>query len=330
MKAVVSAHRIYELKVGDEHVERLREVAPGVDILLVRSEEEAGKEIRDAEIHFGGLSPETFRAAGRLLWAQTTSAGIERMLFPEMVESEVVLSNASGAYDVPIAEHAFALMLALTRDLRPLIRLQAKHIWQPRWEGSGESARIVYSGEELTGRTVGIVGLGGIGLEVARKAHGFGMRVVATDPTPKARPEFVERIWDPTEVGEMLAASDVVVIAAPMTPATEGMIGADELARIKPGAYLINVSRGRIVSEKAMMEALTSGRLAGAGLDVTGQEPLPPDSALWDMENVVITPHIAGISEEAERRIWDICRENLRRYLAGEALMNVVDKRRGY
>jgi len=330
MKAVVSVHKIFEFKAGEEHLRRLRQVGPDTEIVMVRSEEDALAEIGDAEIHFGGMSPEVFRMAECLRWAQTTSAGIERMLFPEMIESGVVLSNASGAYDVPIAEHAFALLLAVTRDLGPLIRLQEAHVWQPRWEGSGELTRMLYSGEELTGRTVGIVGLGGIGLEIARKAHGFGMRVVATDPTPKARPEFVERIWPPSEVGEMMAVSDVVAIAAPLTPQTEGMIGRGEFARMKPGGYLVNVSRGRIVSEQALIEALRSGQLAGAGLDVTSPEPLPPEGELWDMANVVITPHVAGISVPAEWRIWDICCENLRRYLAGEALVNVVGKRRGY
>jgi len=330
MKALVSAHKIFEFKAGDEHLRRLQLVEPDLEIRMVRSEEDALKEIRGVEMHFGGMSPELFRAAECLRWAQTTSAGIERMLFPEMVESDVVLSSASGAYDVPIAEHAFALLLAVTRSLGPLIRLQTEHTWQPRWEGAGESACMLYSGEELTGRTVGIVGLGGIGLAIARKAYGFGMRVVAVDPTPKAQPEFVEQIWPPSEVGEMMAVSDVVAISAPLTPQTEGMIGADEFTRMKPGGYLVNVSRGRIVSAPALVDALTSGRLAGAGLDVTAPEPLPPESALWDMANVVITPHIAGISEQAEWRIWDICCENLRRYLVGEALMNVVGKQRGY
>ena len=324
MKLLISDHRIYEFQVEEEHLRRLQAVSPEVEVSLARTEEEALEMIQHVEVHFGGLSPEVFRRAKQLHWVQTSSAGIDSLLFSEMVESDVILTNASGAYDVPIAEHGFALMLALSRDLKGLMQDQRNKDWMNR-EG-----RMRYSGGEVTGWTVGIIGLGHIGLEVARKAHGFGMHVLAVDPTPRERPDFVRRIWEPEEIGAMLEQSDVVVISAPITPKTRGLIGESELRRMKSTAYLINLSRGQIVSEAALVRALKEGVIAGAGLDVMEREPLPPDSELWEMDQVLITPHVAGISEQANRKIWEICCDNLRRYLTDAPLQNVVDKRRGY
>jgi phosphoglycerate dehydrogenase-like enzyme len=269
-------------------------------------------------------SSEVLQAAPQLVWVQAGSAGVERYLgVPELVErDEVVLTNMRGAASSAIADHAFAMLLTLTRRLEP--RLAAAR--QGRWERALEGPDPV----ALEGRTMLVLGLGAIGSEIARRADGFGMRVWATRRSDRPAPDYVDRVERPERTLELLAEADVVAVCLPLTDETESLLDARAFAAMKPGAYLVNVARGRIVDHDALLEALESGRLAGACLDVTEPEPLPADHPLWRREDVVITPHVAGRAALSSERWSAFYLENLRRFAAGEPLLNVVDKAAGY
>jgi phosphoglycerate dehydrogenase-like enzyme len=310
-----------------EQLDQLRRAAPSLNIVVARGEQEALRQVTDADGVYGFTSPEILRAGTRLKWVQIGSAGVEKVLSPEMLASPAVLTNAARVYGPEIADHTFAMLLAFTRGLRQLIPRQSTGEW--RAPGSGPSARQVRL-DELQDKTMLIVGLGGIGTEVARRAAAFGMSVLATDPKEMAKPAFVAELAKPARFHELLPRADVLVSAVPLTRETEGMIGEREFGMMKRGAYLINVSRGGVVDTAALVKALKEGRLAGAGLDVTEPEPLPTASELWAMENVIITPHIAGQSPGGRQRLFELLKENVRRFGAGEPLLNVVDKQKGY
>jgi phosphoglycerate dehydrogenase-like enzyme len=260
-----------------------------------------------------------------LAWIQAQSAGVDRYVtIPDLRDAKrVVLTNLRGVHGPAIADHAFAMLLALTRDLPVQLAARAEGRWIR--EGSGVLEPIA-----LEGRTLLVVGLGGIGTEIARRGHGFGMRVIATRRSDAPAPEFVERCGRADDLLAMLPQADVVAIAVPLTAETEHLFDARAFAAMKRGSYLINIARGKVVDTDALLEALRSKKLAGAGLDVTDPEPLPPEHPLWDLPNVVITPHVAASAELTDERAWALFRENLRRFDAGEPLYNVVDKLAGY
>jgi D-2-hydroxyacid dehydrogenase (NADP+) len=311
-----------------DELARLKEAAPNLRILAGLSQAEAlavAGEVHGIEGRY--CTSEFLAAAPQLVWVQATSSGVERYLrVPELVERDaIVLTNARGTSASAIADHAFALLLALTRRLEP--RLAAER--EGRWERGIEGDEAV----ALEGRTLLVAGLGSIGNQVARRAAGFGMRVIATRRTERSAgplPEGVERVATPDHLMEMLAEADVVVICLPLTPETEGLFSRAAFAALKPGAFLINVARGKIVDTDALLAALESGRLAGAGLDVTEPEPLPAGHPLWKRDDVVITPHVAGDAALSDQREVELYRENLRRFAAGEPLLNPVDKKAGY
>jgi phosphoglycerate dehydrogenase-like enzyme len=288
----------------------------GLRIVQVSTPEELAAEIRDADVLYGFPTADLLREAKALRWIQSPSAGVNYLQeLSELVESDVVLTNTRGA-------HAFALLFALTRHIPESIQAQRDHYWARR--------ELYRTSREMRGSTMGIIGYGAIGRGVAQRARGFDMEVLAVDPHPEPGAPFVVETWEMERLPDLLEQSDVVVVAAPLTAESYHLIDADALAHMKPDAYLIVVSRGGIVDEDALADALHEGRLAGAGIDVTEVEPLPSDSRLWDAPNVVITPHTAGDSSEKERRCVEILRENLLRFAQGETLLNVVDKRRGY
>lgn len=297
----------------------LRAVAPDVEIVEA-AEAEVPEALRTAEAFYGTIRPEWLAAAPRLRWIQTPIAGLEHAMFPELVRSPVVLTNMRGIYSDHIADHAYALLLALARGLPQLMRRQARHEWSSR------DLRVVH----LPDATLGIVGLGGIGSELARRAKTSGMTVLAVDARPGDQPEWVDALWPVDRLRELLERSDFVAVCAPHTPETERLLNREKLSWMKPSAYLINVSRGVIVELAALTEALQTGRLAGAALDVFETEPLPADHPLWDMENVLITPHSAWLGPDSEARRLDVLRENLRRFVAGEPLLNLVEKARWF
>jgi phosphoglycerate dehydrogenase-like enzyme len=238
-------------------------------------------------------------------------------MFPALIESDVVISNMQNIYSDHIADHIMGFILMFARGLHIYLRRQLERKWE-------RAVPVIH----LADQTLGVIGLGGIGLQVARRGAASDMRVIAVDAVKKEKPDFVEALWGIDRLNDLLAQSDFVVSCVPHTPETVKMINAERLKQMKKTAYLINVSRGVVVDLAALTSALQNGTIAGAGLDVFEIEPLPADHPLWDMQNVILTPHTAGVAPHtAERRI-DVVKENLRRFVAGEPLRNVVDKRR--
>jgi phosphoglycerate dehydrogenase-like enzyme len=247
-------------------------------------------------------------------------------MFPELVNSEVILTNARDVHGPVVAEHVMALIFALAKRIPEAVRMQQKHLWgqEIAWRGRPRP-------RELAGATLGLVGLGSIGSNVARHATALGMRIIAVRQHPqKATPEFVDEVLPSFRLDEMLARADYVVLAAPVTSTTGGMIGREQIAKMKPDASLINVGRGPLLDEIALAEALCAKKMGGAALDVFDKEPLPADSPLWDLENLLITPHTAGMTDKLWERHYVLFSENLRRYLNGQALLAMVDKKSGY
>jgi phosphoglycerate dehydrogenase-like enzyme len=288
---------------------------------------EALSAIRGAEIYFGlGLPRELLLAgieAHRLRWIHTGAAGVASLLHPELVANDIVLTNSAGIHAGPIAETVLAMMLHFARGLDRAVRAQQQSTWAADvFESSDGAVR------ELAGATLGIVGYGGIGRALARRARALDMRVIALRRSA-AEDDVAEMVTGDDALEQLLGRSDMVALTVPATPETRGMIGAPELARMRPGAVLINVARGSIVQEAALVDSLRSGRLRAA-LDVFATEPLPPESPLWRMRNVLITPHVSATSPRYWEREGELISDNLGRYLAGRELRNVVDIAAGY
>lgn len=307
--------------------ERLRKEFPALEVVHLDRYEGVEEHLRDAEIIFTfSLRPEQFRLARRLRWIHAPTAAVHQLLFPELVKSDVVITNAREVHGPVVAEHVIALIFALARKIPQAARLQQTRIWgQDAIWNDGPRPR------EVAGATLGLIGLGSIGRTVARMASALGMRVIAVREHPeKEKPEGVAAVYAPAHINDLLSQSDYVVVAAPLTEATRGLINAHRLAAMRPEAYLINVGRGPQVDEAALADALRNGRIAGAALDVFEEEPLPAESPLWELENLLITPHTAGLTEKLWLRHYVLFSDNLRRYLAHEPLLFVVDKQRGY
>ncbi len=311
---------LLNLKLDGRQVHQISSVSKDVEILQLRSEGEILEAMPEVHVVFGGLNDEMFARGTNLRWVQVASAGVDSMLFHEFVSSDVILTSAKGTVGVHLAEHSMALLLGLTRGIATAIR-------KPSWDQRMPIRNVAW---ELVGATMGIIGLGGTGRDLADRAHGFGMRIVAVDPEQVEVPESVDACWKMDRFHNLLEQSDVVAICAPLTDETEGMFDEQAFARMQGHALLINVSRGKIVDETALMDALEHGKIGGAGLDVTPQEPLPEDHPLWRMENVIITPHTAGGSPNRGDRLVDLFCENLRRFLADRPLLGVIDKEKGY
>jgi phosphoglycerate dehydrogenase-like enzyme len=312
--------------LSEEQKAELARVAPHVHIVAGLSRDAALARADEAQAIDGRYAtPEYLHAAHHLAWVQAQSAGVERYLkLHEIVDDDrIVLTNLRAASGPAIADHAFAMLLALTRDLVAYIGTNAE---RPARRAAASPLQPI----ALQGRTLLVLGLGGIGSEIARRGHGFGMRVLALRRSDDPAPEFVERVGKPSELHMMLAEADVVAIALPLTSETEHLLDRSAFDAMKRGSYLVNVARGKIVDTDALVEALRSGRLAGACLDVTDPEPLPKDHPLLGFANVILTPHVAAQADLTDERGWMLLRENLRRFDAGEPLLNVVDKRAGY
>jgi cyclase len=302
----------------------LKRIAPEVLFVPVQDAKEAAKEAATADAVIGFCTADIVRAAKGLRWIQVGHAGVEKDLTPELRASKVVLTNTQRLYGPNVADQALALLLSLTRGVK---RGSHSEYGGAVWDALKKDVKP----QELRGKTMLIVGLGGIGTQVAKRAHGFGMRVMAIDPSDKiAKPLFVFSIAPPAQLMAALPKADVVVVACPLTKETRGMFGKAQFAAMKPTAYFVNVARGSIVQTADLVEALRGKKLAGAGLDVIDPEPLPGGHPLWQMPNVAISPHIGGQSPEARERQWRLWRENVRRFVAGERLLCVVDKERGY
>jgi phosphoglycerate dehydrogenase-like enzyme len=308
---------------GERFFDILNDV-PGVEIVHASTPDEMMAHAADVEVIYARPTAEFLAAAKKLRFIQAPSAGVDFLMnFPELVECDIPLANTRGAHGPSIAEHVFGLLLSLTRIIPTCLKWQA----DKQWSRNPETYRLP---REVMGSTMGIIGFGAIGRNVAKRAVAFDMNVLAIDAVACDGSPYCEEVWQTERLHDLLAASDVVVVAAPYTRETHHLLGSAEFAAMKSDAYLIVVSRGGIVDEEALASAMRSGHLAGAGLDVTEQEPLPKDSPLWDLPNVIITPHLAGSSHQKERRCVEVLRENLLRLGRGEPLMNLVDKRAGY
>ena len=302
---------------------KLRQQYPGVTFAGAATEEDELREIVDADAAIGWPTSAHILAGRKLQWIHAGSAGIDWISqVPELVQSDIVLTNGRGSYGNAIADHAFAMILAFTRQLRAFTADQQAKVWS----GRNHAANML----ELSDATLGIVGLGNIGGEIARRGAGFRMKVVAVDLNPAAQAPGAEQVWGLDRLDDLMQISDYLAVSVPRTPQTIGLIDARRLALMQPTAHLIVVSRGRIVEEEALIAALQAGRLAGAGLDVTATEPLPTDSPLWDLPNVILTPHISGASVQTRERGQKLLHENLRRFIAGEDLLNICDKEAGF
>lgn len=296
---------------------------PGLEIVRVGSAAEAIPHIADADVYYGRPSDALAAAAPNLKLIQAQSAGVDFLMkMPVLAASSIPLANTRGAHAPSIAEHAFALLLALTRALPTAIGWQRSKHW-----ARGEGYRLP---REIMGSTMGIVGYGAIGKAIAQRAAGFGMKVLAVDVHPATNVSYVDEVWPISRLHDLMAGSDVVAVAAPYTKESHHMLDARAFAAMKPGGIVIAVSRGGIVDEEALIAALRSGHLAGAGIDVCETEPLPETSAFWDLPNVVLTPHLAGSSTQKEERCVGILRENLLRLQRGDELINLVDKQAGF
>jgi phosphoglycerate dehydrogenase-like enzyme len=307
--------------VEPRHVEQISAAAPRAE-LVDAGQERIAQEILAADVFCGHakvpLDWDRVARGGRLRWIQSSAAGLDHCLVPSVVASDITITSASGVLADQVSEHALALVLALTRSLPVFFRAQQarEFIRRPT--------------RDLHRATVGIVGLGGVGRRLAEVLAPFQTRILATDMFPVDKPPHVESLWPAERLDDLLGEVEIVFLCAPLTARTRGMIDAGRLAKLRPGSLLINVARGPLVIEADLVEALKSGRLAGAGLDVTEQEPLPRASKLWDLPNAIITPHVGGQSQRRMDQMTDFFCANLRRYLAGQPLANLVDKQLGF
>jgi phosphoglycerate dehydrogenase-like enzyme len=289
------------------------------------SPEDVGRiksQLAEADILFGHntVANEFLEAAANLKWFQVINAGVERLAGEGMLNRGFAVTNASGLAAIPIAEYIVCMMLMLAKDIHKSVRAQANRSWD--WGFTGD----------LTGQTLGIVGMGAIGRETARLANAFRMRVLATRRTVEGatRDDYCEEVLPYSQLDRLLAESDFLAICVPLTPETRQMIGAAELAKMKPASAIINIARGSVIDQDALIKALKDGTIGAAALDVTDPEPLPPESELWGMENVIITPHISGAVKGYGHRAAEIFVANLERWVRAEPLQQLVSAERGY
>jgi phosphoglycerate dehydrogenase-like enzyme len=309
--------------VEPHHCEQIGQAAPPDAEIVNAGQERIAKELFSADVYCGHAKvPVDWDGVvrqGRLRWIQSSAAGMDHCLVPSVIESDIVVTSASGVLADQVAEHTIALVTGWCRSLPVFFRAQQQRefIRQPT--------------RDLTHSTVGLVGFGGVGRRLAQLLRPFKTHILATDMFPVDEPDYVDALWPADHLDELLARADFVVLALPLNDTTRGMFNTGTFGKMKPGAVLVNVARGPLVVEPDLVESLRAGRLAGAVMDVTDPEPLPPESSLWDLPNVIITPHVAG---QSARRIDNMTRlfcENLRRWQGCQSLINnLADKRLGF
>lgn len=304
-------------EVNDDQLAQIRSATPGAACHYFARQTDLEEHVEEVDVLAGRITPAGLARAKQLKWVQSWAAGPDEALFPEMVESPVTLTSCKGNGAIPLAEHAVLLMMMLNRDAMQWIRAQAEHRWARHTHG------------ELNGLTCGIVGLGNSGQDLALKAKAFHMRVIGIRRNDQPTPN-VDEMFPRERFHEFLAQADFVVVTAPRTPETLGMFGEAEFRAMKPTAYYVCFSRGGIADDAALLRALNEGWIAGAGLDVHGHEPLPADSPFWTARNTIVTPHNGATTPMTRQRGVDIFVDNLKRYVAGQPLRNVVDKQAGY
>ena len=328
MKLLLVVHHRFDLwNIPAWFVERLAADFPHLEIVQRSRYEGIEEHLRDAEVIFTiSLRSEQLALTRKLRWIHAPTAAVHQFLFPEFVNSDIVLTNSREVHGPVVAEHVIALIFALARKIPQAVLLQQKREWgqEQIWTHGAHP-------QEIAGATLGLIGVGSIGRRVAQLASAVGMRVVAVrEQVSMGKPVGVDEVLPIAALDQLLQQSDYVVVAAPLTSATRGLLNAERFAAMKPSAYLINVGRGAQVDEFALADALRARRIAGAALDVFESEPLPPDSPLWSLDNILITPHTAGLTGKLWHRHYELFSRNLRRYLAHEPLEYIVDKAKGY
>ena len=326
-KLLIATHHRLELWIAPEwFADRLRKEFTEFEVVRIANDAVV-EELPDTEIVFTfSLSPEQLGIARNLRWIHSPAAAVHQFLFSEFVNGDVILTNAREVHGAVVAEQVIAMIFAMAKRIPQATRFQQQRIWGQEniWELDGGP-------REIAGATLGLVGLGSIGRNVARHAAGLGMRVIAVrQHVDGPKPESVHEVLPTSRINEMLSAADYVVLAAPVTPATQHMIGREQLAKMKSDAFLINVGRGSLIDEPALIETLRKRKIGGAALDVFDQEPLPAESPFWDLDNLLIMPHTAGMTAKLWERHYTLFSENLRRYLSGQPLLGLVDKKAGY
>ncbi len=302
-----------------EEVAAMLEAAPSeMEIDFLPDGAKLSDHISDAEILYGVVSEDALPHAKSLQWVMQPFVGVERSMYPAFKESPITLINSKRLYGPQLAEHAFALLLSLTRGINTQLELMQEKEW--KWLPC----------VEVSGMTMGILGLGGIGRAVAQRAKAFDFEVIAVDPEPMEKPDTVDELGQLDQLHEFLSRSEVLTVCCPITPQTHKLLSHAEFDALPEGCYFINVSRGKVVDEDALVAALKSGKVAGAGLDVTYTEPCPQDNPLWTLPNVILTSHTAGASQNIAKRAMETFLDNMHRYVNGEPLINVVDKEKGY
>ena len=328
MKFLIALQHRFELwNAPPWFSKRLSKDFPQVEVVHRSSYDGIEADLKDAEIAMTwSLRPEQFAQATKLRWIHSPAAAVHLLMFPELVKSDVIVTNARDVHGPVVAEHVIALIFALAKRIPDLVRFQQKHHW-----GQEALWKMRPRPREIAGATLGLVGLGSIGREVAAKASALGMRAIACREHPeKEKPDRVAEVLATSEIDRLLEQSDYVVLAAPLTAETRGLMNSDHIGKMKPDACLINVGRGPLIDHAALGEALRQRQIGGAALDVFEKEPLAADSPLWDLNNLLITPHSAGLTEKLWERHYVLVSENLARYLEGKPLAAVVDKQRGY
>lgn len=327
MKVLIVHYHPFELWRAPAWVQqRLAQDFPQAQVVQLPGYDRVPQEIVDTDVFIGwSLKPEQFATAKRLKWIHSPAAAVHQLMYPEMIESAVVITNAREVHGPVVAEHAIALVLALAKRLPRAMQYQMKKHWaqETLWN---ERPRP----REIAGATVVVVGMGSIGREFTARARALGMKVLAVREDPKKGPGGADAVYGSAQLDEVLPQADYVLLCAPVTPATTGMMDHARLARMKPDAYLLNVSRGPLIHEPALLQALQERTIAGAALDVFVEEPLPPESPFWELENLFITPHTAAVTERLWDRHYELIRENLDRFLKGQPLLYEVNKKGGY
>ena len=327
MKLLISIHHRFNLWTAPQWwVERLHQEFPQVTIVQLTDYERISEEITDADIVIGwSIRGEQIAAAKKLRWIHSTAAAVHALMSPELEAGDIVVTSARAVHGPVVAEHAMALVFAMAKRLRAAAKFQAQRHWaqQEIWDAAQRP-------RELRDSTMVIVGFGAIGTALAQLAKAIGMHVIAVREHPQKGSGVAAQTVGFDGLNQVLPKGDFVVLAAPVTSKTGNLMNAERLALLKRTAYLINVARGALIDEEALIHALNANQFAGAALDVVCQEPLPPHSPLWAMDNVFITPHTAGLAEKLWDRQYENFTENLRRFLAGKALLWTVDKHAGY
>jgi phosphoglycerate dehydrogenase-like enzyme len=327
MKLVIAIpHRFVLWDAPPWFSERLRTEFPDLQVVQLASYEPLEHEIADADIALcRELRPSQVRAAKKLRWIHSAAAAVHALMIPEILDSDIIITNASAVHGPVVAEHAMAMIMAIARRVDLAVKAQTRHQWKQEeiWISTPPP-------RDIAGSTLLVVGLGQIGTPLVRHAKALGMRVLAVREHPERGTGGADAVYATSDLNRILPEADFVMLCAPVTPATQRAFGREQFAAMNPNAYILNVGRGALIDEPALIDALREHRIGGAALDVTTVEPLPADSPLWDLDNCMITPHTAGISPKLWERQCIYFTGNLRRFLAGEPMQGLVDKAKGY